>query len=128
MKCSGPIICAGRHRARLSGAWANVSAKSSLLSRKDGCGASAHPCSPPARTAVGVSGGAQEDASRPDSWQHKEVSFMRVIQAKSTLLASCQQSQLYWQIYCARTPLSPPPSLLLPLPMSLLYTPSVDNS
>jgi hypothetical protein len=25
-------------------------------------------------------------------------------------------------------PVPPPPSLLLPLPMSLLYTPSVDNS
>jgi hypothetical protein len=25
-------------------------------------------------------------------------------------------------------PVAPPPSLLLPLPMSLLYTPSVDNS
>ena len=29
---------------------------------------------------------------------------------------------------CARLPPLPPPSLLLPLPMSLLYTLSVDNS
>jgi hypothetical protein len=44
--------------------------------------------------------------------------------------AAGQCSEVVWEPLCddGLLDVDPPPSLLLPLPMSLLYTPSVDNS